>query len=90
MAAIDIFERRPARIKVAVLDPSMPGRNSQEALPELRKLRPDVKVLVSSGYSEAEVMAMFRGQKVAGFVQKPYTAAVLADKVSHAMRGAAV
>ncbi len=36
--------------------------------------------MVSSGYSEAETMTLFKGQRVAGFIQKPYTARTLADK----------
>jgi CheY-like chemotaxis protein len=85
LAAIDIFKRHPGNIDVAVLDLSMPGMSGEETLPELRKIRPDVKVLVSSGYSEAEAMAMFSGQRVLGFVQKPYTSASLAEKVNGAL-----
>jgi|SRR5579871_426896 len=88
VAAIDIVRRYPGKIDLAVLDLSMPGMSGAETLPELRKIRPDVKVLVSSGYSEAEAMALFRGQKVSGFVQKPFTSAVLAEKVNAAMRDA--
>ena len=81
LSAIDMFRRRPENIDVAILDLSMPGMSGEETLPELRKIRPDVKVLVSSGFSEAEAMAMFSGQRVSGFVQKPYTAAILTEKV---------
>ena len=55
--------------------------SGEETLPELRKIRPGVKVVVSSGYSEAEAMTMFQGQPVAGFLQKPYTSTRLAEKV---------
>ncbi len=59
----------------------MPHMSGEEALPELRKIRPEVKVLVSSGYSESETMTLFNGQRVSGFIQKPYTGAGLAEKV---------
>ena len=85
LAAIDILKRHPGNIDLAVLDLSMPGMSGEETLPELRKIRPEVKVFVSSGYSEAEAMTMFRGQRVSGFVQKPYTSAVLAEKVKRAL-----
>jgi DNA-binding NarL/FixJ family response regulator len=55
--------------------------SGEEALPELRKIRPEVKVVISSGYSEAETMTLFQGQRVSGFVQKPYTSKGLAEKV---------
>ena len=37
--------------------------------------------MVSSGYSEAEAMTLFKGQRVSGFIQKPYTSTGLAEKV---------
>ena len=79
LAAIDVFRRHPGDIALVVLDLSMPHMSGEEALPELRKIRPEVKVVVSSGYSEAETMALFKGQRVSGFIQKPYTAAGLAE-----------
>ena len=51
--AIDIFKRYPGQIALVLLDLSMPKMNGEEALPELNKIRPGVKVVVSSGYSEA-------------------------------------
>ena len=50
-------------------------------LPELKKIRPDVKVVVSSGFSEAETMTLFKGQRVSGFIQKPYTSKGIAEAV---------
>jgi PAS domain S-box-containing protein len=83
--AIDIFRRHPGKISLAVLDLSMPGMSGEETLPELRKIRPEVMVLVSSGYNESEVMSMFQGQQVSGFIQKPYTAIEIGDKVKLAL-----
>jgi CheY-like chemotaxis protein len=81
LAAIDALKRHSGDIALVVLDLSMPGMSGEEALPELRKIRPQVKVLVSSGYSESETMTLFQGQSVSGFIQKPYTIAELAEKV---------
>ena len=80
-AAINIFKKDPADISLVVLDLNMPHMSGEEALPELRKIRPKVKFLVSSGYSEAEVMSQFKGQRVAGFVQKPYASKGIVEKV---------
>jgi two-component system, cell cycle sensor histidine kinase and response regulator CckA len=71
--AIDIVKRHSCEIALVVLDLSMPGMSGEELLPELRRIRPSLKVVVSSGYSEFETMALFEGQQVSGFVQKPYT-----------------
>jgi PAS domain S-box-containing protein len=81
LAAIDVFRTYPGAIALVVLDLSMPHMSGEEALPELRKIRPAVKVVVSSGYSEAETMTLFKGQQVSGFIQKPYTVKGLAETV---------
>ena len=59
--------------------------SGQEVLPRLREISPQIRVIVSSGYSEVEMMRLFEGQDVAGFIQKPYTAARLAQAVKAAM-----
>ncbi len=59
----------------------------EEALLELQKIRSNVKVVVASGYSEAEVMRLFAGQHVSGFLQKPFTSTQLAEAVKRALAG---
>ncbi len=81
LEAIDILKRHPGGISLVVLDQSMPGMSGEEVLPELRRVRPGINVVVSSGYNEAETMALFRGHQVGGFIQKPYTSSGLAEKV---------
>jgi PAS domain S-box-containing protein len=81
-AAIDMLRREREHVSVVVLDLSMPGMSGHEVLPELRQIRPDIPVIVSSGYSEAETMQYFAGQKVSAFIQKPYTAAKLAEQLN--------
>ena len=83
--AIDVFRRHPGEIALVVLDLSMPHMSGEEALLELRKIRPEVKVVVSSGYSESEAMPLFDGQRVSGFVQKPYTSQGIAEKVKECL-----
>ena len=85
LAAIDVFKRHPGDIALVILDLSMPNMNGEEVLPELRKIRPEAKVVISSGYSEAETMRLFGNQKLSGFLQKPYTASRIAENVKRAL-----
>ena len=40
---------------------------------ELVRVRPDAKVILSSGYDERDSLQQLPGQGLAGFIQKPYT-----------------
>lgn len=81
LAAIELLKKEPEGVSLVILDLSLPGMSGEEVLPELRKIHSRMKVMVSSGYGETEAMRVFRGQRVAGFIQKPYTSSQLADAV---------
>jgi CheY-like chemotaxis protein len=83
--AIDKLRSQGNRIRLVVLDLSMPGMGGAETMPHLRKLMPDLPVIVSSGYSEAETLRLFQGARVSGFIQKPYKVQDLARKVKSAL-----
>jgi len=55
-----------------ILDLTMPRKDGVTTYGELRQIRPDVQVLLSSGYTEMEATRRFIGQGLAGFIQKPY------------------
>jgi PAS domain S-box-containing protein len=84
-AAIELLRRHAPAVSLIILDMSMPGMSGLEVLPELRKVRRDVPVLVSSGYSESETVGQFTGQQIAGFLQKPYSSQHLVERVAEAI-----
>ena len=77
LRALEIFAAEGARITAVLLDLTMPHMDGEETFRELRRLRPDAHVILSSGYSEHDVVQRFAGQGLAGFVGKPYTVAKL-------------
>ncbi len=79
--AIEILRTGAGRIVMVILDLSMPGMSGAEALPRMLEINPNLRVLVTSGYAEADVLRRFEGMPVAGFLQKPYTARQIAEKV---------
>ena len=56
----------------------MPRMDGEETFRELRRIRKDVTVIMSSGYNEQEITQRFAGKGIAGFIQKPYQMADLA------------
>ncbi len=76
--ALDVFQKHQNDISCVLLDLTMPHMDGEETFRELQKIRPDVQVIVSSGYSEQEVSQRFAGKNLAGVIQKPYKMASLA------------
>jgi signal transduction histidine kinase/CheY-like chemotaxis protein len=79
--AIEIFRREHARVRMVLLDLTMPHLDGEACYRELRQVDPAVKVVMSSGYNEQDVVNRFAGKGLAGFVQKPYTASELITMV---------
>jgi two-component system cell cycle sensor histidine kinase/response regulator CckA len=84
-AAIEAVRSNGDRIRLVVLDLGMPGLSGEEALPRLREIKPDLDVIVSSGYPEAEALRPFFGARISGFIQKPYTRDQLVREVKSAL-----
>ena len=80
--ALERFHERPEEIACVVLDLTMPRMDGEEAFRELRRLRGDVCVILSSGYNEQEVVNRFAGKGLAGFIQKPYNLAKLRETLA--------
>lgn len=85
--ALRRFCAAPEEVALVILDMTMPRMSGVECLRELRAVRPDVPVLLSSGYNEQDAVARVAGRGLAGFLQKPYTAAELLEKVEQAFQG---
>jgi two-component system, cell cycle sensor histidine kinase and response regulator CckA len=85
-AAVQLFRSAAGTIDLILLDLSMPGMNGHETLAALRAIDPQVKALVSSGYSEQQALEMFSGHPTVGFIQKPYTPAKLAATVKNVLK----
>lgn len=81
--ALDIFNMHPD-ISIVILDLTMPHMDGEQCFRELRQLKPDVKVIMSSGFSEYEVSQKFAGKGLAGFIQKPYKMSVLKEALQKA------
>jgi signal transduction histidine kinase/CheY-like chemotaxis protein len=85
--AIDVFAAHADAIAVVVLDLTMPKLGGREVFEELRRIRPGVRVVLSSGYDREETVRRFGAEGISGFLQKPYTMTDLAEKLSTALAG---
>jgi PAS domain S-box-containing protein len=79
--AVELFNVLSDKIDVVLLDMTMPVMGGEETFRQLKMLRGDVRVILSSGYNEVEAIRRFTGKGLAGFMQKPYSALTLTEKV---------
>ena len=71
-SGVSVFRERLNQIDLVMLDFAMPKMNGVEAFGELIRIKPDVKVILCSGYTEDDVLQSFPGQRPAGVLHKPY------------------
>ncbi len=71
--AVEIAEREGARLTLALVDLTMPRLGGEEVFRRLQTLRPELPVVLSSGYDEHETTSRFATGALAGFLQKPWS-----------------
>jgi two-component system, cell cycle sensor histidine kinase and response regulator CckA len=81
----DLFSRLHDRISAVLLDLTMPRMDGHEVWRYIRRVRPDMRIIVSSGFEEAEAMRQFTETTGLDFIQKPYTATALVRKIRAAL-----
>jgi len=77
---LELLARTDA-VTLVVLDMTMPLMSGEDTLKQLRALRPDLPVILSSGYNEVEATRTLSAKGLVGFVQKPYAPSRLAEQV---------
>jgi PAS domain S-box-containing protein len=72
VAGLNMFREQWRMIDVVILDYAMPKLNGKEVLLELRKIDPQVNVIMSSGYSEEELTHLLGDTRPTAMLQKPH------------------
>jgi CheY-like chemotaxis protein len=81
----DLFSRLHDRILCVLLDLTMPRMGAREVWQYIRRIRPDMRIVISSGFEESEARKRFGDAPGLEFIQKPYTATALARKIGVAL-----
>jgi len=69
---LEVFQQRHGDLALVLMDLTMPHMDGKEAFSRMRALNPAVPVVLTSGYSEQDVVSEFLGRGLAGFLPKPY------------------
>jgi CheY-like chemotaxis protein len=84
--AVALFEEKSEEIDCVLLDLTMPRLDGMETLCELRRIRTDIPVVLTSGYSEKELEVRFAEFHTAGFIEKPFQLKSLVAALTNALR----
>jgi CheY-like chemotaxis protein len=68
-------------VDLVILDLKMPGLSGAETLPRLRALRPDLPVLLATGYGDQEIQHLLANHANVGMIWKPFTLKELKGKL---------
>jgi len=81
---VERLREDPAAVDAVLLDVAMPGVGGEQAFLEMRELRPDLPIVLATGYSEELASQRFSAPGSAGFLRKPFQP----EELASCMRGA--
>ena len=80
-SGVDLFRANGREIDVVLLDLTLPGMTGREVLEELRRIRPDVRVIVTTAYSQDSALKAMGDQQSWLYIRKPYRLSEVTDLV---------
>jgi CheY-like chemotaxis protein len=84
--ALEIFKKRKNKISLVILDMRMPGMNGVEVYDRLKKIQPQVKIILVSGYIEQYVLDEFSQRNFNGYIEKPFKLKELSEKIEEVLK----
>ena len=79
--ALDVFQKNVSDIRLVVTDIGMPVMNGYTLFRELKILKPELPIIISSGFGDTVVTTRIPGEEIAGLVSKPFRFDQLRDVV---------
>jgi len=86
--AVKFYRKESRSIDAVILDMIMPEMSGRECFEALKRIDPDVKVILATGYGRNEKAQEIMDKGAVGFIQKPFRATELSAVVAGAVRGA--
>ena len=87
MEAVAYFQQYGDQVDLVLLDMVMEGMNGAECFKALRKMYPDLKVILCTGYDRNHAIQELLNRGVEGFIQKPYDLTELSQAVGQVLNG---
>ena len=84
--ALAVFRDRPEQFQLVIVDQMMPGMDGRELMVEIRRIRPDIAIILGTGFSEVLSYDKLKLLGLSDFFYKPITAAELGEKVRRVLQ----
>jgi len=84
--AVNTFRLRSNEIDLVLMDLTMPNMDGVAAMQELRRIKPDIRIILSSGFNEQELDERISNQNPSGFIRKPYSMKSLEAELRRVMQ----
>jgi CheY-like chemotaxis protein len=84
--AVAKFREQADEIVIVLMDLTMPNMDGITAMDEIYRIRPDTKVIISSGFNKEELSERITSQPPCGFIRKPYSMNVLEAEMRRVMQ----
>jgi two-component system cell cycle sensor histidine kinase/response regulator CckA len=69
---VAVLEEHAEEIVAVLMDSNIPGDSGNEIFEDIRRIRPNIPIIMMSGFSDQDVMGRFLGMGVVGFLKKPF------------------
>jgi CheY-like chemotaxis protein len=84
-SGVECLKSDPASIDVILLDVTLPGMPGREVFDELRRIRPDISVILCTAYSQETAVAEFGERDIRYYIRKPYQTDTLVKLLEQAL-----
>ena len=84
-SAIDLLRANGGNIDLILLDMTIPGAPSSEVVAEAGKVRPGIKVVLTSAYSQEMIAGAINAPQISGFIRKPFRLGELVKKLKNTL-----
>jgi len=85
--ALEVFQAQPNKFDLVITDQTMPNMTGEELSRELMRIRPDIPIILCTGYSELITEEKAKSMGFREFVMKPLVARKLAETVRKVLDG---
>ena len=86
--ALELYQRNPSDIRLVLTDMGMPVMDGYDLCLELRKLDPELPIIISSGFGDTDVASRINRSDIAGMISKPYNTEQFREVLKGALGGA--